>query len=46
MAGGGPAKTGLNLLKKPDGRIINLGGKTAVNVTTGVCSNKKKLKLT
>lgn len=35
MAGGEPAKRGLNLLVKKDGRVINLGGKTAVDVDTG-----------
>lgn len=35
MRGGGPGKSGLNLLIKSDGRIISLGGKTAVNVATG-----------
>lgn len=35
MAGGEPAKRGLNLLIKSDGRVINLGGKTAINVNTG-----------
>lgn len=35
MAGGQPGKRGLNLLIKTDGRIINLGGKTAVNVDAG-----------
>ncbi|XP_055614300.1 5-oxoprolinase [Uranotaenia lowii] len=34
MAGGGPAKCGLNLLIKKD-RVINLGCKTAVKVDTG-----------
>lgn len=35
MAGGKPGKCGLNLLIKQDGRIINLGAKTAVDVQTG-----------
>lgn len=35
MAGGEPAKRGLNLLVKKDGRVINLGGKTAVDVDAG-----------
>lgn len=35
MAGGEPGKCGLNLLIKRSGRIINLGGKTAVDVQAG-----------
>jgi len=35
MAGGEPGKCGLNLLIKTDGRVINLGGKTAVDVQAG-----------
>lgn len=35
MAGGAPAKRGLNLLLKADGRQINLGAKTAVTVEAG-----------
>ena len=35
LEGGKPGKLGLNLLKKLDGRIINLGGKTAVEVEAG-----------
>lgn len=35
MAGGGAGKCGLNLLVKKDGRVINLGGKTAVDVEAG-----------
>lgn len=35
MEGGKPGKVGLNLLKKTDGRIINLGAKNAVNVDAG-----------
>lgn len=35
LEGGGPGKVGLNLLKKSDGRVINLGGKTAINVEAG-----------
>lgn len=35
LEGGEPGKVGLNLLKKPDGRVINLGGKTAINVDAG-----------
>lgn len=35
LKGGEPGKLGLNLLKKSDGRIINLGGKTAIDVDTG-----------
>lgn len=35
MAGGEPAKSGLNLLYKCDGRIIYLGSKTAVEIETG-----------
>lgn len=35
MAGGQAGKCGLNLLIKKDGRVINLGGKTAVDVQAG-----------
>jgi 5-oxoprolinase (ATP-hydrolysing) len=35
LQGGNPGKLGLNLLKKRDGRVINLGGKTAVDVEAG-----------
>lgn len=35
MAGGEAGKCGLNLLIKNDGRVINLGGKTAVDVQAG-----------
>ncbi|XP_054738314.1 5-oxoprolinase [Anastrepha obliqua] len=35
LAGGLPAKRGLNLLRKPDGRVISLGGKTCIDVETG-----------
>lgn len=35
MAGGCPGKRGLNLLLKAEGRIVNLGGKTAVLVESG-----------
>lgn len=35
MAGGEAGKCGLNLLVKKDGRVINLGGKTAVDVEAG-----------
>lgn len=35
LEGGQSGKVGLNLLKKPDGRIVNLGGKTAINVEAG-----------
>lgn len=35
LEGGESGKLGLNLLKKRDGRIINLGGKTAVEVEAG-----------
>lgn len=35
MAGGEPAKQGVNLLRKSDGRVIYLGSKTAVNVGAG-----------
>lgn len=35
MAGGAAGKCGLNLLIKKDGRVINLGGKTAVDVQAG-----------
>lgn len=35
LEGGEPGKVGLNLLKKSDGRVINLGGKTAINVEAG-----------
>ncbi|XP_013116199.2 5-oxoprolinase isoform X1 [Stomoxys calcitrans] len=35
LNGGEPGKRGLNLLVKPDGRIISLGGKTCINVDAG-----------
>lgn len=35
MAGGNNGKRGINLLIKPDGRIISLGSKTAINVESG-----------
>uniref|UniRef100_A0A1A9UYG5 5-oxoprolinase n=1 Tax=Glossina austeni TaxID=7395 RepID=A0A1A9UYG5_GLOAU len=35
LNGGEPGKRGLNLLYKPDGRIISLGGKTCIDVDTG-----------
>lgn len=35
LEGGEPGKVGLNLLQKSDGRVINLGGKTAINVEAG-----------
>ncbi|XP_055854712.1 5-oxoprolinase [Episyrphus balteatus] len=35
MNGGHPAKRGLNLLVKNDGKIVCLGGKTAVDVDSG-----------
>lgn len=35
MAGGCPGKSGLNLLRKADGRTIYLGSKTAVDINTG-----------
>lgn len=35
MAGGYPGKRGLNLLLKAEGRVVNLGGKTAVLVESG-----------
>uniref|UniRef100_T1PD50 Hydantoinase B/oxoprolinase n=1 Tax=Musca domestica TaxID=7370 RepID=T1PD50_MUSDO len=35
MNGGEPGKRGLNLLLKPDGRVISLGGKTCINVDAG-----------
>lgn len=35
MAGGEAGKCGINLLLKKDGRVINLGGKTAVDVEAG-----------
>jgi len=35
MAGGQPGKRGENLLFKTDGRIVNLGSKTAVDIETG-----------
>lgn len=35
MNGGEAGKCGLNLLIKKDGRVINLGGKTAVDVQAG-----------
>lgn len=37
MNGGQPGKRGLNLLYKNDGRVINLGAKTCINVEAGVC---------
>lgn len=36
MAGGCDGKSGINLLIRNDGRVINLGGKTAVELETGV----------
>lgn len=35
MEGGGPGAKGLNLMIKADGRIINLGSKTAISVEPG-----------
>ena len=35
LQGGMPGKVGLNLLKKPNGSVISLGGKTAVDVKAG-----------
>ncbi|CAD7088774.1 unnamed protein product [Hermetia illucens] len=35
MAGGCDGKSGINLLIRNDGRVINLGGKTAVELETG-----------
>lgn len=35
LEGGESGKRGLNLLKKRDGRVINLGGKTAIEVEAG-----------
>lgn len=35
LQGGEPGKVGLNLLKKFDGRVVSLGGKTAIQVETG-----------
>ena len=35
LEGGEAGKVGLNLLKKADGRTVNLGGKTAINVEAG-----------
>lgn len=35
LEGGKSGKVGLNLLEKIDGRVINLGGKTAINVEAG-----------
>lgn len=35
LKGGEPGKVGLNLLIKKNGRVINLGGKTAINVEPG-----------
>lgn len=35
MNGGEPGKRGLNLLKKSNGQIINVGGKKAVPVEAG-----------
>lgn len=35
MKGGKSGKVGLNLLEKSDGRTINLGGKTAIDVEAG-----------
>jgi 5-oxoprolinase (ATP-hydrolysing) len=35
LEGGESGKLGLNLLKKADGKIINLGGKTQINVGPG-----------
>lgn len=38
LAGGQPAKRGLNFLRKPDGRLIWLGSKTCIDVEAGVSS--------
>lgn len=35
LAGGQPAKRGLNFLRKPDGRLIWLGSKTCIDVEAG-----------
>lgn len=35
MAGGGPGKCGENYLRRRDGRLVRLGGKTAVSVEAG-----------
>lgn len=35
LEGGSPGKVGLNLLRKADGRVLNLGGKTAIYVAAG-----------
>lgn len=35
LEGGEPGKVGLNLLIKNDGRVINLGGKSAIDVESG-----------
>ena len=34
--GGEPGQSGKNLFIYADGRIVNLGGKTAINVKAGV----------
>jgi 5-oxoprolinase (ATP-hydrolysing) len=35
LRGGDPGSRGLNLLRRSDGRVVNLGGKCSVDVDTG-----------
>ena len=37
LLGGGPGATGVNLLLRNDGRVINLGAKSSVAVSGGDC---------
>jgi hypothetical protein len=39
LVGGSPGERGLNLIMKADGRIINLGSKTAFATEPGVSEN-------
>ena len=41
LQGGMPGKVGLNLLKLANGNVMNLGGKTAVDVKAGDCFSMK-----
>lgn len=41
LQGGLPGKVGLNLLKMTNGNVMNLGGKTAVDVKAGDCFSMK-----
>ena len=39
MSGGEPGHKGVNLMKYADGRVVNLGSKTSVQVDAGVSIN-------